>query len=98
MNKTVPQLLGDAAKTFEQRNKVYGSAYKRHGYVMSALLPDGVRLNSSEDFMRFGLLNMVVGKLVRYSSNFAGGGHADSIHDAMVYCAMLEEVDGDNDA
>jgi hypothetical protein len=34
-----------------------------------------------------------VGKLVRYSQNWSSGGHGDSLHDAIVYMAILGTED-----
>lgn len=82
------------AATYSDRNKEYGDAYKRHGEVMAALFPNPIALENATDHNRFALLTMVVGKLVRYSSNFIAGGHEDSLHDMAVYAAMLSEMDG----
>lgn len=89
---TVPELLRAAADTYEQRNKLYGDNYKRFGSVMRALIPDGVKLETEEDWNRFGVFFHLVGKVTRYAANINSGGHADSAHDASVYAAMLEEL------
>lgn len=93
--KTVPEMLREGADTYEERNKLYGDNYKRHGLVMSALFPNGVQLNTMDDHNRFGILTQKVAKLTRYCQNFTTGGHADSLHDDMVYTAMLAELDGE---
>ena len=85
--------LISAAKTFEERNEVYGDTYKRHGDVSLALFPDGVTLETAEDQNRYACLNMIIGKLTRYATNFEEGGHQDSLHDISVYAAMLNELD-----
>lgn len=85
--------LENAAKTFEQRNAVYGDTYKRHGDVSLALFPEGVDLRTAEDQNRYACLSMIVGKLARYATNFEEGGHEDSLHDISVYAAMLNELD-----
>jgi hypothetical protein len=95
MTKTVPEILRDGADTYEMRNTIYGDTYKIHGVVAAALFPNGVKLETPEDHIRFGLFTMKIGKLTRYAQNFATGGHADSTHDDMVYTAMLAEVDAD---
>jgi len=87
--------LKKAAETYEERNKVYGDTYKRHGKVTAALFPNGVILKTTEDHNRFGVLTLVIGKLTRYCTNFEKGGHADSIHDLGVYAFMLEELDAE---
>lgn len=95
MDKKVPELLKAAAATYEQRNKIYGDSYKEHGKIMSALFPE-LTLSGVDDFNRFGVLNMMVSKLTRYAANFNEGGHEDSIHDLVVYSAMLLELDDDS--
>lgn len=89
---TVPDILKSMASTFEERNKLYGAAYKRHGDVMAGLFPEGVTLRTEEEFNRYGVLVMIVSKLNRYASNLTRGGHKDSAHDMAVYAAMLEEM------
>lgn len=88
----VAEIMRNMAKTFEERNAIYGSAYKNYGIVMTGLFPDGLTLRSVDDWNRFGLLSMIVSKLNRYASNLVVGGHADSAHDMAVYAAMLEEL------
>lgn len=91
----VPGILENGAKTFRQRNAIYGNNFMRHGEVMLALFPNGVKLLTIEDHNRFGLITQIVAKLTRYGENFGRGGHADSLHDLMVYAAMLYEVDAE---
>ena len=86
-------ILKEGALTFEEKNAEYGNTYMNHGYVMAALFPNGVKLNSIEDHIRFGIFNMQVSKICRYAMNFNIGGHEDSVHDLMVYSAMLKSVD-----
>jgi len=93
--KTVPEMLREGADTYEERNKVYGDNYKRHGEVMHALFPEGVNLVTLEDHNRFGILTQMVAKLARYCQNWNVGGHEDSLHDLMVYTPMLQELDGE---
>jgi hypothetical protein len=91
----VAKELENAAKTYEERNAVYGDAYKRHGDILSAMFPEGITLTEPSDFTRFGLLSASVGKLNRYASQFDEGGHYDSAHDAAVYSTMLNEMDNE---
>lgn len=90
----VTQALKAAAETFSERNKVYGSGYKRHGDIMKALFPNGFELHSANDFTRFHLLELMVIKLNRYCNNLQTTGqlHRDSIHDLGVYAFMLEDL------
>lgn len=89
---TVAELLKQAQMTFEERNKSYGSSYEKQGKVMTALYPDGITLKTEEDFNRFGVINMIISKICRYSNNFKDG-HLDSVHDLGVYSFILQELD-----
>lgn len=81
-----------ALKTFKERAAVYGDSYTRHGAVMAALFPDGLTLTTQDDYNRFGILNMQVSKLIRYTQSWEDR-HIDSSHDMGVYCFMQEELD-----
>jgi hypothetical protein len=83
--------LKRALATREERKALYKDAHIRHGYVMAALYPDGIRLNSPDDFARFGAVSMIVSKITRYTTH-PELGHPDSAHDLIVYAAMLEEL------
>jgi len=52
------------------------------------------KINNDVDANRMGCLNMIVGKLIRYASNWDKGGHKDSLDDISVYAQMLNEIDG----
>jgi hypothetical protein len=84
--------LGEAMNTFRERSKVYGKNYLQHGKVMMALFPNGMELKTEEDWNRFGIINMIVSKLTRYSQSWPSA-HIDSIHDLGVYAFMLESLD-----
>lgn len=81
-----------ALKTFEERAAVYGDSYNRHGEVMKALFPHGIDLKSVDDFNRFGILNMQISKIIRYTQSWSNR-HIDSSHDLGVYSFMQEELD-----
>jgi len=83
----VPGILRSMASTFEERNAVYKDNYKTVSAIMAALFPDGVPAELYHA-PRFGLLEMVVGKLTRFVASDLT--HADSIHDLAVYAAMIE--------
>lgn len=94
--KTVPDMLHEAADTYRQRAEVYGDNYKRFGYVIGALFPDGVthlKKPGVDWNSRYGLLMQMVSKLTRYCENFNKGGHDDSLQDLAVYATMLRELD-----
>tara|TARA_R110000744_G_scaffold8696_1_gene28561 strand:- start:3545 stop:3877 length:333 start_codon:yes stop_codon:yes gene_type:complete len=94
-SKSPAECIEEALKTFKQRNESYGDNYLQHGRVMSALFPDGIKLKTVEDWNRFGIINMVVAKLTRYSQKWpeVDEGTIDSVHDMGVYSFMLESVD-----
>lgn len=89
---SVPDIMEAGAQTFRDRAALYGPSYKTYGAVMSALFPEGLMVNSVDDWNRLGVLTQVVGKLVRYTGAFDTGGHLDSAHDLMVYGAILQEL------
>lgn len=80
-------ILRKMADTFDERQKLYGSNFRMVGPILSEMFPDGVSadLIGSEQFHSFVL---IVVKLSRFA--FSGLQHQDSIHDAGVYCAMIE--------
>lgn len=87
-------ILIKGGETFQERHKVYGDNFLKVGDMCVAMFPDGITLKTSADFIRFELLMMKIVKVSRYAENFSKGGHEDSVHDDMVYSAMLEYVDG----
>jgi len=89
----VPEMLRNAAKIYEERNKLYGDNYKRFGEIMHSLFPNGLTLHNVDDFNRFGVFVQVVSKITRYAENFTRGGHPDSLDDNAVYSMMLQELD-----
>jgi hypothetical protein len=91
--KKVPDMLRDAAAIYEERNKLYGDNYKRFGYIMKELFPQGLSLRGPDDFNRLGIFVQMVSKLTRYAENLTRGGHADSLDDLAVYSMMLQELD-----
>jgi hypothetical protein len=85
--------LQNAQDTFRERNKCYGDNYKTtYGNVMVALFPNGLKLETKDDWNRFGALHMIVAKLTRYVVD-PHHGHHDSVHDMGVYSFILEELD-----
>lgn len=88
-----PDFLEAAARTFRERNAIYGNNYQRFGELLLALFPEGgiPAVRTPDDAQRLDYIIMCLGKLQRYAHNFSKGGHRDSAHDLMVYAAMLEE-------
>ena len=87
--------MEEAVGTFRERNKIYGDNYHQHGKVMMALFPNGVNLSTEKEWNRFGIINMIVSKLTRYSQNWPES-HEDSIHDMGVYSFMLQSLDSED--
>lgn len=79
-------VLRDMLETFEERNTRYGKNYLKVGAVLKVLFPEGVKLETEDDFIQFHFLDWIIGKLTRFSADRK---HIDSIHDLGVYAAML---------
>lgn len=90
MSNTADEILAEMAKTYKDRNAVYGSNYLNVGPVMDGLFPNGVRLSTPEEFIRWHLFELIVVKMTRFA--VSGLTHLDSIHDIAVYAAMLETL------
>ncbi len=90
--KTGADILEEAAQTFREKNAIYGNNWRLVGKVMRGLFPNGLEIQSAEDWERLHILLLMVVKMTRYAVNFKNG-HADSIRDATVYGAMLEMID-----
>lgn len=96
----VIEFLEDSIKTRMERNNTYKEstyegAYIQHGYVMNALFPNGINLQTPSDINRYSCISAMVSKLIREVNNFEKGGHEDSMRDMPVYAAMLRELDED---
>lgn len=87
------KILEEAAKTYAERNAVYGDNFVVVGSVMAAMFPRGVTLTTADDWNRLHILLLGVVKQTRYVENWSRGGHQDSIRDHTVYGAMLEAID-----
>lgn len=83
--------LKESADTFISRNTEYGDAYKKHGKVLMGLFPDGITLNTEEDFNKMSTIFAITGKLARVTHNLSVG-HSDSAADMIVFSAMLKEL------
>lgn len=93
--KTAGDLLLEASNVYKERNLLYGNNYHEFGSIMKAFFPNGINLISEADHNRFAVFVHILTKLTRYVKNWKSG-HQDSIRDATVYSAMLEELDGKN--
>jgi hypothetical protein len=88
--KDAAQILEDMAGTYCARNMVYGDNFRIVGPVMQQLHPRGVTLETAEDHEIFHLWSLIIVKLSRFATSELK--HEDSIHDAAVYCAMIEAI------
>jgi len=87
---TAADILAEMADTYRERNKVYGDNYKLVGDVMMALFPNGVKLETAEQFNIWHLFELIVVKITRFANSELQ--HEDSIHDLAVYAAMVESL------
>ena len=90
IEKEVPDILREAAETFAERNLTYGATYKKMGILLHTLF-DGrpPKLETPDDWTKFHLVIFEVAKLVRFVQSDLT--HVDSVHDSIVYSAMIEE-------
>lgn len=91
--KTIVDELEEMRKTASERAAMYGDSYLRFGAVASGLWPNGLHIESKEDFDRLGVVVQIISKLVRYTGTPRG--HKDSAHDLAVYGAMLSTITED---
>ena len=89
----VSEDLKALAKLRADRFSVYGNAEFVKGTVMQSLFRyEPVTLKTADDFARYGVLDLMVSKLIRYANNFHGDGHDDSLDDISVYAQMLKNI------
>lgn len=81
------EILTQAAETFKERNKIYKDNHNAIGPILRLLFPDGVPPEMLE-MKQFHLLDIVLTKITRFARS--GLTHRDSVHDAIVYMAMIE--------
>ncbi len=86
------QILSQASKLFKKKNQEYGDSYKDYGKLLFTLFPEGVKLETEADFVRWGTTCMMLAKIHRYANNY-NVGHEDSLEDLAVYSAMQLSLD-----
>jgi hypothetical protein len=89
-----PDHLESGAKTFRERNLLYGDNYLNTGKLLNQMFPMGLELKNEKDWdFICALLNCQM-KLLRAAVHYSikGEAHADSIHDLMVYASMMAEI------
>jgi len=92
MQSNLQNKMQNALNTAKERGEQYGHSYLTHGEVVKVLFPEGIRLKTKKDFNRYGALNLIVTKLIRYCNSWDKP-HQDSIHDLGVYAFILETID-----
>src|SRR5215475_10305718 len=85
-----------ALNTFMERGAVYRDNHQRVGAALAGLFPEGITIQTADDHERLALITLIVVKLTRYATEWNNGGHKDSIHDCIVYSAMLEARTADH--
>lgn len=86
----VPELLEAMAKTFRERNAVYGDNWRMVGKLMLVMFPRGVDLRTTADIDIWHMFELMIVKLSRFA--VSGLSHQDSVHDLAVYAAMVEAI------
>ena len=90
----MPDRLSELGSIYKDRNKTYGDNYKNFGKVMSGIFPNGLTVQTEDDFNRLGVFVQLIAKATRYGNAFDKR-HADSLDDTSVYAQMLRELDDD---
>lgn len=90
VKKSPSDILAAGVKTFKERRAVYGDNYKRVGAVMAALFEDGLGAITPEEHMKVEIMYCLVIKLTRFANSDMH--HKDSIHDLVVFAAMMESL------
>jgi hypothetical protein len=93
---TPDQILIEAAELFKSKNAEYGDAYMDHPILMHMLFGE-ITLRTVDDYAKFTRVSSIIAKLNRYAKNFPTG-HADSARDLVVYAAMLDQLERNNDS
>ncbi len=95
MKRATPDsVLNAAAKTFASRNSTYGNGWARTGELLLFLHGPQTRApiaslgKTASDLNRLHLWVLLLIKVMRFASS--GLRHRDSIHDLVVYGAMIE--------
>lgn len=85
--------LREGAEKFDEVGRKYGHGYIRFGSIMKALFPEGLTIETQEDWIRVGLFQMIVHKVVRQADDLhSEDPDPDHARDLKVYAAMLESI------
>jgi hypothetical protein len=91
---TVPDMLAEAAELYKTKNALYGNSYKKTGMLLKILFPEGIELKTIDDFNRFSIFTLILGKITRYNNHWNDTDVEDTLTDLSVYAMMLNELDG----
>lgn len=80
--------LERAAEIFRERQAVYGKNWIQFGPMMHEIFPEGLKIETAEEWARLGILIQVANKFTRICQTFKKGGHIDSSDDLAVYASM----------
>lgn len=83
------KVMAEGAETFTVRNKEYGENFRQVGPVMAVLFPQGISAEMLHSD-RWHIFELIIVKLSRFAQSQLA--HIDSIHDTMVYAAMIEAM------
>ena len=87
MSESPPRILERAAETFRERNQLYGCTWQQFGQTWANIaFVDSTASEENIDFMT----KLILNKLLRFLAT--GMKHVDSIHDIIVYAAMIESL------
>jgi len=86
--------LEKSIKIMNEKKKIYGHSYLTYGKIMNILFPEGIKIESEDDWNTIGVFNMILEKVIRLSNNLFDKKNIplDSSEDLIVYAAMLCEV------
>ena len=83
---------------FNKKNTDYGNAHLKNGDVLYSMFPKGIELKTVEDFINFGIFQMMITKMLRIGNltfknqNPNNESIADSCNDLSIYSQMLRDV------
>jgi hypothetical protein len=105
---TADTYLKEMQETYAERGKVYGNSCLKAGKVLKAMIPEGVLVETEQDYAIMAVLGIMTHKMCRALNPLAARhklglpedapihmsdlGHQDSIHDLSVYTAIWEEL------
>ena len=94
MKKTLEQIMIENSKIFKQKEDEHGGhAFTQYSEVLKALFQKNISVgkNSNFDMNQFGVINMMIHKMIRICNSFSEGKNDfDSARDMSCYAVMLQ--------